>query len=141
MLPQFVQLAKSGDGQKFLEWCKNQPEVDLFIPYHPGTFTLKAFDKTKDVGFMPVQRPYVLETLASNPEATDMEIASALREFVQYLVSRSQAEKVAEIYFLESDKDTSKFAGNHIFEELPYRVYRCRISDLEPKEKTDEGIQ
>lgn len=138
MLPTFVRMARQSDGPEYLEWAKDQPDVDLFIPLHPGTFVLAAYDKSKKIALLPVQRPYVLETLAPNPEASELEVTSALREFIQYLVTRSQAENVAEIYFLGSDEDTSTFAQNRIFEKLPYTVYRCRISDLEPKEHKQE---
>jgi hypothetical protein len=134
LLPVFVRPAKQSEASLFLEWVKDQPEWDAFIGIHPGTFTLCAFNKEKIIAFLPVQQPFMYETFAPNPEATELELAIAMKEFTQFLVSQAPLKNVAEMYFLSSDEGTSEFAENHLFEKLPYAVYRVRIRDLEPKE-------
>lgn len=127
----FVRPARNGEGHLLLEWSKDQPEWDASIAYQPRTFTLAAYDKNKIIMFLPTQQPYMLETAAINPEASDLETASAFREIVQALVTQAHANGVSELYFLGSDDGTSAFAANHIFQKLPFTVYRCRINDLE----------
>lgn len=131
-LPIYVRPARSSEAELFIKWAKKQPEWDAFIGLHPGTFTLAAFNKDKIVAFLPVQQPFMYETFAPNPEATDLELATAMKEFTQFLVSQAHLKNVAELYFLGSDMDTNNLATNHLFEKLPFTVYRVRISDLEP---------
>lgn len=131
-LPIFVRPARSSEAGLFIEWAKNQPEWDAFIGLHPGTFTICAYNKEKIVAFLPIQQPYMYETFAPNPEATDLELASAMKEFTQFLVSQAHLKNVAEMYFLGSNDDTDSFATNHLFEKVPMSVYRVRVSDLEP---------
>src|SRR6266704_1690762 len=113
----YVRPARPEEAELFLEWAKNQPEWDAFIGLHPGTFTLAAYTKEKIVAFLPVQQPFVYETFAPNPEATDFELAIAMKEFTQFLVSQAHIKNVAEMYFLGSDVDTDEFATNQIFEK------------------------
>lgn len=136
-LPIFVRPAKQSEAGLFLEWAKNQPEWDAFIGLHPGTFTLCAFNKEKIVAFLPVQQPFMYETFAPNPEATDLELAAAMKEFTQFLVSQAHLKNVAELYFLGSDIGTNDLATNHLFEKLPFSIYRVRVSDLEPTHKEE----
>jgi hypothetical protein len=131
--PQFVRPIRPNETQQFIEWVKDQPEFDSETPTYPTSTTLAGYDKEKVVAYITAQRPFVLESLAANPGATDLELASVMREFVQFLVSQSHIQGVGEIYFLESDKNTSEFASNHIFEKLPVSVYRLKIRDLEPR--------
>lgn len=128
----YVRPARSGEEGLFLEWTKNQPEWDAFVGIHPGTMTLCAYSPSKIIAFLPVQQPFMYETFAPNPEATDLELAMALKEFTQFLVSQAHIKNVAELYFLGSNNDTNSLALNHLFEELPYKVYRCRVKSLEP---------
>lgn len=131
-LPIFVRPARSNEAGLFIEWAKNQPEWDAFIGLHPGTFTICAYNKEKIIAFLPVQQPYMYETFAPNPDATDLELASAMKEFTQFLISQAHLKNVAEMYFLGSNDDTDSFATNHLFEKVPMSVYRVRVSDLEP---------
>lgn len=134
MLPVFSRLARNNEGTQFLEWAKDQPGFDASVPYQPGTFTLAAFNKQKVICYIPIQRPFVLETVSINPGASDLEIAAAMRTIVQHLVGTSQLEKASEIMFLATDDGTAELAENTIFEKLPFTVYRVKIRDLEPQE-------
>jgi hypothetical protein len=131
-LPIFVRPVRPTDSKEYLEWVKDQPGWDAYIALQPRTFTLAAYNKNKTIMYLPIQQPYILETAAINPEASELEVASAFKELVQSLVTLSHSNGVSEIYFLETDSGTSEFAGNHVFEKLPYAVYRVRVSDLEP---------
>jgi hypothetical protein len=133
----FVRPARQNEAEQFLEWSvanKDHSSFDPEIARQPGTFVLAAYNCDKVVAYIPVHRPFMLESLAPNPEASDFEVASALREFTQFLVSQCHIKNdVGHIYFLGNADDTNKFASNHVYEELPWRVYRARVSDLEPK--------
>lgn len=132
MLPIFVRPVRPSDTENYIEWVKNQPGWDASIALQPRTFTLAAYNKSSVIMYMPTQQPYMLETAAINPSATDAEVAAAFKALIQSLVTLSHSNNVSEIYFLDTDTGTSEFAGNHIFELLPYKVYRVKVSDLEP---------
>lgn len=134
-LPVFVRFARQNDSNNFLNWCMPVPGFDPEIAFQPGTVTLAAYNKKHVISYLPVQRPYVLETIGKNPEASDLEAASSVREYIQFLVSQSQTDGASEIMFLSTDEDIANIAENSIFEKLPYSVYRCKIRDLEPKKK------
>lgn len=133
--PIFVRPARNNEGSKFLEWSIPVPGFDPSIAYQPGVFTLASYNKKHVISYMPVQRPYMLETIAKNPEATDAEAAVAFKEFIQFLVSQGTIQGVSEIYFLGTDESVNTIAESTIFEPLPYRVYKVKLSDLEPNQE------
>jgi hypothetical protein len=133
--PVFVRAARNTEGSKFFNWSVNVPGFDPEIAYQPGVFTLASYNKKHVISFMPVQRPYMLETIAKNPEATDAEAAIAFKEFIQFLVSQAHIQGVSEIYFLGTDDSVNNIAEATIFEPLPYTVYKAKIRDLEPEQE------
>lgn len=132
----FIRPARKGDGEAFLEWSRDIPGFDPEVAYHPGIPTVAAYNKQRVVAFMPINQPFFMETIAFNPEATSMEKASAMSELVKFLVSQCYIKGVPEVYFLGTDDMTDKFALNHVFEQLPYKLYRVKVSDLEPHQET-----
>lgn len=80
---------------------------------------------------MPMQCPLVMDSLASRPGASKSEIASALKELTQEFVTQAHIRGSGEILFLGSEEGTDRLATNQLFEELPYKVYRLRVKDLE----------
>lgn len=140
MLPIFIRPVRPSDATNIIEWSKNQPGWDAFIGCHPGTFALCAYNKNKIVAYLPVQQPFVYETFAPNPEASEAELALSMKEFTQFLISQAYLKNVAELYFLSTDVATSDLAEGHIFERLPYSIYRVKVADLEPyKRGLDES--
>jgi hypothetical protein len=135
MQPVFVRPARNTEGGKFLEWSVPVPGFDPEIAYQPGVFTLAAYNKKHVISYMPVQKPYMLETIARNPEASDVEATTAFKEFIQFLVSQGTIQGVSEIYFLGTDESVNQIAESTIFEPLPYKVYKLKLSDLEPTEE------
>jgi len=130
----FVRPARNTEGSKFLEWSIPVPGFDPEMAYQPGVFTLASYNKKHVISYMPVQRPYMLETIAKNPEASDAETAVAFKEFIQFLVSQGTIQGVSEIYFLGTDESVNNIAESSVFELLPYKVYKMKLSDLEPQE-------
>lgn len=131
----FVRPLRPDDGQDFSKWLfqtkDNAPDQKAILA--PSSFTVCAFNKDKKILFAPIQNPMFLESLAVNPEATELEQASAMREVVQYLVSRGYATGQIEIYFLGSHEGTNEFANSQLFERVDLPLYRVKIRDLEPK--------
>jgi hypothetical protein len=54
----------------------------------------------------------------------------ALKELTQNCVTQAHITGAGEILFLGSEQGTNEMAANHLFEELPYKVYRLKIKDL-----------
>lgn len=135
----FVRPAKAEDAEIFLKWAvaNKGNEFDPEVVTFPDSFTLCAFDAVRGpIAFMPVQQPMfseplVLESLATNPDATEKEIAVAIKELVQACVTIGFMKGTGEIYFLGSNEATNRFAEKHkVFERLDWPVYRLRMSDL-----------
>jgi|SRR5581483_2493869 len=129
----FVRPAKPSDVEKFTEWSLNT-ENNLFDPEvvkFPTTFTLCAFNEQGPILFMPVQQPLMMESLAINPEADVMDVAVALKEITQAVVTQAFLKGAGEIYFACKDEDTIKFAQHQAFEEVPYRFFRIKLKELE----------
>jgi len=133
--PVFVRAIRPEEAQQFLDWALETPnnEFDPQVALYPSSPTWCAFDEDGPLAFQTVQRPFMLESLATRPGATKLQIASAMKELTQNAVTQAFGNGTGEIYFLSSDPETDKFAANHIFEALPYKVYRARLTDLEGK--------
>lgn len=133
----FVRPAKAVEAKLFLEWAKANQERSAFdpaVPAYTTTFTLCAFDENGPLLFMPVQQPLMLESLAMRPGATEKEIAAAIKEIFQECVTQAAIKGNGEIYFACTDEGTGEFAeGQTVFEPLPWKFYRLRLSDLEKR--------
>lgn len=117
----------------FLDWSLENPNngFDPEVPKYPSTVTWCAYDKDGPLAFLPIQQPLMLESLAVRPGATKLQIASALKELTQATVTQAHIKGAGEIYYLGTDDDTDVLATNQIFEQLPYKVFRVRIKNLE----------
>jgi hypothetical protein len=131
--PIFVRPIQPNEGQLFLDWSlenKDKNEFDPQVPLYPASVTWCAYDKTGPVAFQTIQRPAMLESLAPRPGLDSIRISSALRELTQNAITQAHLSGAGEIYFLGSDEKTNEFATNHIFEEVPLKVYRVKLADL-----------
>jgi hypothetical protein len=127
----FVRPATPADAATVIEWSKNTPECDYKAGLYRTSFTLCAFDKDGPLAYLPVQMPLVFEALATRPGATPQEVALALKELVQECVTQAYIRGAGELYFLCTEESAKEFATNQVFEELPWRVCRMKLSDLE----------
>lgn len=129
----FIRPAQPEDSEKFLEWSRNTPNngFDPEVARYPSTITWCVYDKSGPLAYMPMQCPLVMDSLASRPGASKSEIASALKELTQQFVTQAHIRGAGEILFLGTEEGTDHMAVNQIFEELPYKVYRLRIKDLQ----------
>jgi len=129
----FVRPIRPEDTKKFIDWSLETPNngFDPEVPKYPSTITLCAYDKDGPLAFMPVQQPFMMDSVASRPGVSKGQIALALKEFTQALVTQAHIKGVGEIYFLATEEGTNKMAENQLFEELPYKVFRVKVKELE----------
>lgn len=130
----FVRPAKPGDSERCSEWAVqnlDKNHIDPKVVEYPSTFVLAAYAEDGPVMYMPVQTPLMMESVAVDPEASEMKQAQALKELVQALVLQCHLKGIGEIYFIGSDEKTSAFAENQLFEKISSPVYRIRIHNLE----------
>lgn len=131
----FCRVAKTEEVPLFIEY-ETSTANNLFDPSVVGyktTTTWVAFDKTGPIVFCPVQRPFFMEALGIKPGLSEIDTAVALKEITQALVTQAHLEDRGEIYFLCSDESTIEYAKRQCFEEMPWKVLRIKLSDLEPK--------
>jgi hypothetical protein len=129
----YTRPATQQDLEKFIQWSAATPNngFDPDVPAYPSTITWCAYDSEGPLAFMPVQAPLMLDSLATRPGATKLEIAAALKELTQNAVTQCHIRGAGELYFLGSDKGTNFMAENQIFEKTDFTVYRLKIKDLE----------
>ena len=138
MKPIFVRPAAAKDSQAFLDWslAAKDSGFDPDVPNYPTSVTFAAYSEDKVVAYLPMQAPIVLESLAANPDATPLEIASALRDFVKTAILQCHIRGIGEIMFIGTDPGTNLFAENSkLFTRIEYPVYKLKISDLEKPKK------
>ena len=130
----FVRPARESDSEKFTKWYSKSNSFDPAVIHFPETYVLCAFDD-KILGFMPVQMlsftsSQVLDSLVMNPEATDLEVAGAMRELVKHAITIGYLKDCEDIYFIGDHPETNKIA-ERIFTKVEYPVYRLNLRDLE----------
>lgn len=131
----FVRIAKKEDMEQFVAWSI-QTENNLLDPdviKYPSTFIYCAFDENGPIAYCPVQQPLFMEFLAINPEASPERVAMALKELTQAVITKCTEKESGEVYFLCTDEQTIEYAKRQQFAEMPWRVLRIKISELEKK--------
>lgn len=129
----FVRPAKQTEGQLYFDWANENivNEFDPEVAKFPSSFTWCAYDKDGPLAYQTVQQPFMLESLAPRPGSTKQQIAIALKELTQNVITQASLKGIGEIYYLGTDADTDAMASNQIFTELPYKIFRIKIKDLE----------
>jgi len=105
--------------------------ADSKVLLYRNTMTWCAYDQNGPIVFVPVQKPAMMEALAINPDADPVDVAIALKELTQTIVTQCHIEGTGEVYFLCKEESTQRFAEKQLFEKLPWNTYRVRLSDLE----------
>jgi hypothetical protein len=131
----FVRPARAEDRDKFIEWAKGKNLDPNVLKPEFNSYILCAFNKKGIIAFLPIQSPQfvsvqMLEALISNPDASDLEIASALRELIKHAITIGYLKECGEIYFIGDHPETNKIA-ERIFEKIEYPVYRLSLKNLE----------
>ena len=121
------------DGEMFLGWAKENEhgEFDPAVALFPSSFTWCAYDKDGPLAFQTIQQPFMLETLAFRPGATHRQKTVAIRELTHNAIAQASLKGAGEVYFVATEEGTNDLADSQMFEELPWRVFRAKIRDLE----------
>lgn len=129
----FVRPAKPGDETKFLDWSIENPDngFDPQVVKTPSTMVLCAYDKTGVLAYQPVQQVFMMDSYAGRPGNTKLQTANALKELFQETVTQAHIKGINEIYYLGTEEGTDRMTTKHVFEELPYKIFRIKVSDLE----------
>jgi hypothetical protein len=129
----FVRPVRNTDTAMFLDWSINTKD-NLFDPdvaKYPTTTVFTAFNRSGPIVFAPVQRPLMIDALAINPHADAFDVGVALKEITQAVVTQAYIENRGEIYFLCKEDSTIEIAKRHAYEEMPWRLFRIKVSELE----------
>ena len=132
----YVRPINPEEADIFLSWSienADKSQFDPAVPFFKSSTTWCAYDSDGPLAYQTLQQPIMLESLAPRPGASKLQIAAALKELTQNAVTQASCRGSGEIYFLGTEADTDAFAASHIFEELPYRIFRCKIAELEGK--------
>lgn len=130
----YVRGARPDETQMYFSWAienADKSEFDAAVALYPSSTTWCAYDSDGPLVFQTLQNPIMLESIAPRPGADPRQIASALKELTQNAITHASNRGAGEVYYLGTNADTDAFATNHIFEELPFKVFRVRLSDLE----------
>jgi hypothetical protein len=73
----------------------------------------------------------MLETLAFRPGATHRQKTIAIRELTHNAIAQASLKGAGEVYFIATDPGTNDLAESEMFEELPWKLYRTKLKDLE----------
>lgn len=123
------------ESQMYFDWATESKinEFDSSVCLFPSSTTWAAFDESGPVAFQTLQAPIMLESLAPRPGLSPAQTAQALKELTQHAITLAYSRGAGEIYFLGTDADTDVFATSHIFQELPHKIFRAKLADLEGK--------
>lgn len=134
--PLKVEKTTAKDWPQMAEWMgllSHRNNIDTEIFSYPATKTFKA-GNGNPLLYMPIQNTVMLESLAFNPEATNAEKATALREMFSVVSWEARNAGIGEIYFLCADQETKTFVEHHGFEamtacteEKSLQLYRLKL--------------
>jgi hypothetical protein len=130
----FVRPVRPEDTKKFVDWSLETPnnEFDPEVAKYPSTIVLCAYDKDGALAYQPVQQAFIMDSFASRPGASKLQVATAMKEIFQGLVTQAHIKGVGEIYYLGTEPGTNHMAANQeVFEELPWKIYRAKLKNLE----------
>lgn len=112
--------ALAKDIEKLDARLRETPD-NLFDPdilTYPEKLQFFCARSTKPLVFLPVQNCLMLESLAVEPGATELEVAKSLEVLIKYIVGKALEHKYNEMYFLCRDPRVSAYAERHSFERL-----------------------
>ena len=129
----WTRLFRSSDATKFWEWINNTKQnlFDKEILTYPATGCLVAHGNGEPIVYLPIQYVPMLESLAINPESSLKDVATSLWQLVAAVQLECQRKGMGEIYFLCKEESTIQFAQKNGFTEIPYKLFRMKLSDME----------
>ena len=113
------------------EWCERNSTRNAFdekILDYPTTKVLAAHSNGTVYAYMPVQGTAMIESIGLNVDVRPLEQATAVMELTKGAALLASNASCKELYFLASDEITAEGAKRMGFSELPYRVFRMRLT-------------
>jgi hypothetical protein len=111
---------------EFVTWV-NENSRNAYDPAILGYPTLKVLRSynSHTIAYLPTHQCLVLESVAMNPHATELEKAQALRDLVKGAELLASSFRLKEIYFIASDEQVKELAERRGFEEV--RCMRLKL--------------
>ena len=132
----WVRYARPDESEQIVAWSARIKDLNLADPElasYPTLRVLCAHSDGKVLLYTPSQEALVLEGLAPNPEATELEIAMALKQTIARYAGIAEDRGIREIYFLCKDERVVKIARRHGFDIMPWTCLCLDVKDLERK--------
>lgn len=126
--PIFARPFRKEDAQQFSEWAIGNAAnsgLDAGVLGYPSTEIICAERGGNPVLYVPIQRCLVMESMAPNPQASDVELALALDRIVSTVVWKSRQEGNGEILFSPSEPRIRALALANGFKDYP--MMRIRV--------------
>jgi hypothetical protein len=108
------------------EWLDAVPEFDARVLSYPSTSMLCSYN-SHPVGFLPIQKAVILESLAMDPNASDLMKSKAMSDLCKGAGLAASADGIREIYFMATDESMVKVAEKRRFERIKWPVFRVRL--------------
>lgn len=115
----FVTVDFAVPDKEMEQWAQNTEHFDFTVFRFASTATMVARTSEKQIMYMGLQQPLVLGPFTTNPEATDFEVATALREIMVAARVFAQTKGIGEVYILTADENIKRLAAKLEMEELP----------------------
>lgn len=128
-VPTIVHWLNGNPDNRFDPDILKYPSLRLICSYRPGedpTAYLPS-QKVLILESVRVTRSRMLESLASNPESSELDKAKALKDLVKATGLLASTEGIKEIYFLDGGGGVAELATKHGFEEVNMKVYRMKL--------------
>lgn len=130
----WVRYARNEDIKQIWEWSERIKDLNLADPElinYPTLAIMCAHREGKAILYAPSQQALVLEGLAPSPDASELDIAQALKAIIQAYVIHANKHGIREIYFLCKDERVVKIATRHGFSVMPWTTLCLDTAELE----------
>jgi hypothetical protein len=115
---------------QWLEQSLGHQQFDADVLDHKNTTVLVARAPGEGpAGFLPIQQPIMMESVALRPDLTQREQALVMSRLAEYAIEECCRRDAAEVYFLCHDPQTERFAQRHHFSRVPLPLYRFNLRE------------
>ena len=126
-----MEVAGPESAVELKDWLENTDGnlLDPEVMTYPTLRVIASYGDSGTVAYLPSQQAIVLmlESLATNPKAGDLEKGQAFRDLVKGCELLASSFKIKELYFFCKDDAVLKIAEGHGFERLPWTAVRMKL--------------
>ena len=124
------------DAKLLVEWLyagreKNRFDPEIFKRKQVEIYT--AFDDSGIVGFIPVTKCYLVESLAFKPGLSPITEAQALQSWQRAFVHKAAEHQVPQAFFVTFDETVLEFAKRYGWKEVVVPMVNLDFNQLEGK--------